>query len=219
MLDFQDEGKINTQIIENVFSALHDLAVKSKQHIVLLCSPSTPYSNTSGKKQKRRFEPTEQRLSDIISPGKSKDGSSAQGLPKTNPKQISKSATTLPSTIMPLCYTSNSTCDEITQGCSGHGYCYRKSSSKNSVANKDCFACKCVKTVVSRYPDGRPKKTIQWGGPACQKKDVSTPFFIFTILTVLIGLAIVGGIRLLFNMGQEELPSVLSAGVAAKAQK
>ncbi|KAI5307339.1 hypothetical protein KEM56_006935 [Ascosphaera pollenicola] len=210
----QSEKKIDTQAVSNVFSALSDLASKSKQQTILLCSQTT-----RGKNQKRRFEPTEQRLSDVISSDHFKDTSSVQDMPKTSPKQIPKPGMKMPSTIMPLCYASNSTCNDVTQNCSGHGYCYQKSSSKNSVGNKDCFACKCLKTVVSRYADGRPKKTIQWGGPACQKKDVSTPFFIFTILTIIVVLAITGGVRLLFRMGQEELPSVLSAGVAAKAQK
>ncbi|KAI5283109.1 hypothetical protein KEM54_002403 [Ascosphaera aggregata] len=203
----------DVETVNAVFDTLRDLATSSKRQILLVFSPSTLFDRSPSKKQGRRFEPAEQRLSDIVS--NPNDGESVSALPKSTPKQDTR----VPSRIIPVCFASNETCSEHTHNCSGHGYCYRKSSSKNNVASKDCFACKCVTTVVSRHPDGRPKKTIQWGGPACQKRDISTPFFIFVTLTVLIALAIIGGIRLLYTMGQEELPSVLSAGVAAKVQK
>ncbi|KKA19261.1 hypothetical protein T310_6775 [Rasamsonia emersonii CBS 393.64] len=77
---------------------------------------------------------------------------------------------TTPSTLMPVCHASNSSCVTATNNCSGHGHCYLKYASKDEAIASDCYACKCEKTVIQN-PDGTVK-TVQWGGAACQKKDV-----------------------------------------------
>ncbi|RMZ78049.1 hypothetical protein DV737_g4013, partial [Chaetothyriales sp. CBS 132003] len=71
----------------------------------------------------------------------------------------------------------------------------------------------CSPTVERVYDDGS-QKTVHWGGHACEKKDVSVPFIIFASFGVAFTALIAGGIALLFSMGGEALPSVLSAGVA-----
>jgi Domain of unknown function (DUF3844) len=111
----------------------------------------------------------------------------------------------IPSTLLPVCHSTNTSCTSATNGCSGHGSCYAKST--------DCYACKCQKTTV-RTADGSIR-TVQWGGPACQKEDISTQFFLLGTITVLVILAVAGGISMLFSVGQEELPSVISAGVSS----
>lgn len=63
-----------------------------------------------------------------------------------------------------------------------------------------------------RKTDGTTQK-IQWGGPACQKKDISSPFFLIAGVSVLAILMVGSAVGMLFSMGQEELPSVISAGV------
>lgn len=45
--------------------------------------------------------------------------------------------------------------------------------------------------------------------------DISTQFFLIGTVSVLAILAVGGGIGLLFSVGQEELPSVISAGVSS----
>lgn len=63
-------------------------------------------------------------------------------------------------------------------------------------------------------------KTVQWGGPACQKKDVSIPFWLLAGFTVLLVGVVTWAIGLLYSVGSEELPSVIGAGVSGgKAQK
>uniref|UniRef100_A0A093XKN3 Putative endoplasmic reticulum membrane protein n=1 Tax=Talaromyces marneffei PM1 TaxID=1077442 RepID=A0A093XKN3_TALMA len=101
------------------------------------------------------------------------------------------------STLMPVCHSTNDTCTSSTNACSGHGVCYLKSA---GVKDNDCYACKC---------------DSEWGGPACQKVDISTQFFLIGTVSVLAILAVGGGIGLLFSVGQEELPSVISAGVSS----
>ncbi|OKL56897.1 hypothetical protein UA08_07850 [Talaromyces atroroseus] len=111
----------------------------------------------------------------------------------------------IPSTLLPVCHSTNTSCTSATNSCSGHGSCYLKAG--------DCYACKCHKTTV-RTADGSIR-TVQWGGPACQKEDISTQFFLIGTITVLAILAVAGGISMLFSVGQEELPSVISAGVSS----
>ncbi|KAJ5127510.1 hypothetical protein N7448_008289 [Penicillium atrosanguineum] len=132
---------------------------------------------------------------------------------------LRRSAQDLPlhSNLAPVCHVSNSSCAEATNNCSGHGSCYLKYGSGEEGSTGNCYACRCQQTVV-RKSDGTIQK-IQWGGPACQKKDISSPFFLIAGVSVLAILMVGSAIGMLFSMGQEELPSVISAGVGgSKAQ-
>ena len=118
----------------------------------------------------------------------------------------------------PVCFTSNSSCNVATDSCSGHGVCHKKSGSANDEAASDCYACKCKSTIVTKE-DGTIQK-IQWGGSACQKRDISSPFFLIAGISILVVMAAGTAIGMLFHIGQNELPGVISAGVGpAKAQK
>ena len=63
-------------------------------------------------------------------------------------------------------------------------------------------------------------QTTRWGGPACQKKDISSNFFLLAGISIaLVGMA-TWGVGLMYSIGEEELPSVIGAGVAGpRAQK
>jgi hypothetical protein len=123
----------------------------------------------------------------------------------------------LHSNLAPVCHVSNSSCTEATNNCSGHGSCYLRYGSGGEGSTGNCYACRCQETVV-RKSDGTTLK-IQWGGPACQKKDISSPFFLIAGVSVLAILMVGSAVGMLFSMGQEELPSVISAGVGgSKAQ-
>jgi len=155
---------------------------------------------------KPRYELDEQHLAP------SSSSSIKSGYPEGASVLGSQRQTRVPSLLIPICYISNTSCAEATQNCSGHGYCHLKHGAGDSSTSKECYACRCRPQMI-RNKDGAIK-TIQWGGAACQKMDVSTPFFILVGLLVLLMTAISWGINLLFSIGQEELPSVLSAGVA-----
>jgi len=62
-------------------------------------------------------------------------------------------------------------------------------------------------------------KTTRWTGPACQKKDVSFEFWLLASVTVGLLSVIAWGIGLLMQMGGQELPSVIGAGVAGVSRK
>ncbi|KAF7593889.1 hypothetical protein BBP40_010700 [Aspergillus hancockii] len=126
--------------------------------------------------------------------------------------------TTFQDQTFPVCFTSNSSCDETTNSCSGHGFCHKKFGSANDEAASDCYACKCKETVVTKE-DGTVQK-VRWGGPACQKRDISSPFFLIAGISVLVVVAAGTAIGMLYHIGQGELPGVISAGVGpARAQK
>lgn len=112
--------------------------------------------------------------------------------------------------LAPVCHATNSSCAEATNNCSGHGTCYLKSGSE-SESSGNCYACRCQQTVV-RKSDGTTQK-IQWGGPSCEKKDISSSFWLIAGVSILLVLMVGSGIGMLFSMGQQELPSVISAGV------
>ena len=126
---------------------------------------------------------------------------------------LQTSASPLPHGILPICHPTLQSCITTTNNCSGHGTAYKKSSGAI-----DCFACKCSKTVLTDE-DGRVK-TVYWGGSACQKKDISVPFFLLAGLTIGLVGVVTWGVGLMASIGQEELPSVIGAGVAGpRAQK
>ncbi|KAF2730051.1 hypothetical protein EJ04DRAFT_474489 [Polyplosphaeria fusca] len=116
--------------------------------------------------------------------------------------------------ILPACFESKELCQVRTKNCSGHGGC----GSMHKGA-QDCFGCRCEATVEQVGDNEKTIKTTYWGGPACQKKDVSVPFWLFVGSGVIIAALISAGIGMLYSMGSEELPSVIGAGVSGPQRK
>jgi Domain of unknown function (DUF3844) len=110
-----------------------------------------------------------------------------------------------PGTFLPTCFSSEPPCTNATNNCSGHGSCEEKYAG--------CYACRCSRTIV-RYNDDGTTKTVQWGGTACEKKDISTEFWLFASFGISMTALVAGTVALLYSMGSEELPSVIGAGVA-----
>ncbi|EPS26056.1 hypothetical protein PDE_00992 [Penicillium oxalicum 114-2] len=178
--------------LELLFQNMDKLATSNHHEITLLTMHTPASSPDFGKLARRDHEPTRH----------SPFATSAQSI-------IQKSAQTqaLSSVLAPVCHASNSSCTETTNSCSGHGQCYLKSSSGDS----KCFACRCQPTVRTR--SNGSKQTIYWGGPACQKEDISSPFFLIAGVTILVIVLVTGGVGMLFSVGAEELPSVIGAGI------
>ena len=131
----------------------------------------------------------------------------------------SNSSTTLHG-ILPACFATLSACQSTTQNCTGHGSCIKKYTDVAADPKspfKDCYACACSATI-STDSEGRTS-TTNWGGPACQKKDVSSAFWLIVLFVVgmmfLIGFA-VGEV---WGMGEQELPSVIGAGVSGPVKR
>jgi hypothetical protein len=109
--------------------------------------------------------------------------------------------------VIPACFTSQAQCTNTTNACSGHGSCYE--------ARNKCFKCRCTRTYIKKGDkDGAGQKSIAWGGGACEKKDISTPFLLFASFGIVMTGLVFGAIGMLYSMGETKLPSVLGAGVA-----
>jgi len=112
--------------------------------------------------------------------------------------------------ILPICHSTRPLCMSATGNCSGHGTCYKKHDSASSDSeDKGCWACGCDKKGTVQN-----NRTTHWGGPACSKEDISAPFFLLAGLTIGLVAAITWGVGLMYSIGQEDLPSVIGAGVA-----
>ena len=156
-------------------------------------------------------KPLSARQQQSEEPLSSPSAASSASSPKAVP--LESSGPPLPHGVLPLCHPTLQSCIATTNNCSGHGTAYKKSSGEI-----DCFACKCSKTILTD-DEGRVK-TVYWGGPACQKKDISVPFFLLAGLSIALAGVVTWGIGLMASIGQEELPSVIGAGVAGpRAQK
>lgn len=117
--------------------------------------------------------------------------------------------------ILPSCFDTMAACEKRTHGCSGHGECKLLHPGRGSGANKetiDCYGCACKDTKTK-------DKTTYWGGPACQKKDISIEFWMFVMVGVALAFLVSSGIGMLYSMGAEELPSVIGAGVSGPVRK
>ncbi|KAL1639990.1 hypothetical protein SLS58_007416 [Diplodia intermedia] len=117
--------------------------------------------------------------------------------------------------ILPACFPSKESCESTTKDCSGRGSCFKKYMDTDN--NKACYTCRC-EAQVKTNSDGS-KKTTYYGGPACQKKDVVMPFWLFAGFAVAMAFMLSYGIGLLYTMGNEELPSVIGAGVSGPSAR
>lgn len=107
------------------------------------------------------------------------------------------------------CFNSQNSCETATGNCSGHGVCSNK---YGADASKACFACHCLATT-EKNAQGKDSR-YHWGGAACHKIDVSTPFWLLAGFTIVM-VGVVGfSINLLFSVGEEKLPGVIGAGVS-----
>jgi hypothetical protein len=112
------------------------------------------------------------------------------------------------------CYSTNDTCQSATNNCSGHGQCRRKYKSEDP--HDSCYTCGCIPSInMTKTANGNETaKRTYWGGAACQKQDVSSPFWLLVGITVVLAGITSAGIGMLFNVGEEKLPSVIGAGVS-----
>ncbi|ODV95042.1 hypothetical protein PACTADRAFT_50865 [Pachysolen tannophilus NRRL Y-2460] len=117
-------------------------------------------------------------------------------------KKRSLSSSSSSSSSSDACFLSEESCLLSTSSCSNHGVC-------SKVGN--CYSCVC-----SASYNKTTKSTTYWQGFNCSKKDVSVEFNLFLWFTIFMTIALVAGIKLMFSIGNEELPGVLTAATIAK---
>ncbi|KAG2101310.1 uncharacterized protein F5147DRAFT_616508 [Suillus discolor] len=106
------------------------------------------------------------------------------------------------------CLTSAEACSNATNACSGHGQCVSTPS-----AEQECFVCACSDTKSASG------KTESWVGDMCQRKDISSTFVLIAGTVITLILLMGGSISLLYSIGGDELPSILTGGVASGLRK
>jgi hypothetical protein len=174
---------------------VHRLAPRRQAPEAILSSPAAPASSTSSNNS---LEASEQNTTPLAKQGP------LLGILKT-------------------CYESQSACEAATRNCSSHGACYLSRHGREATGGKgktnDCYSCGCKPTIIKAGEGNGSNKTTNWGGPACQKKDVVIEFWLFAGSTVLLMFLIGSGVGMLYSMGEEELPSVIGAGVSGPTRK
>ncbi|OCL02371.1 hypothetical protein AOQ84DRAFT_382746 [Glonium stellatum] len=180
-------------------------------------SPYGAYSIPNRAQNQPRRQNPEAILSSPAVPEASSNVNFSTAQDTTSPQVYAKSVLG----ILPPCFESLSICQISTYNCSGHGQCRlaRKGEQRAGGEGKynDCYSCACKPTIV-KNGDGTVK-TARYGGPACQKKDVVVPFWLFAGSTVVLVFLISSAIGMLYSMGSEELPSVIGAGVSGPVRK
>lgn len=127
--------------------------------------------------------------------------------------------------ILPSCFDTLSACQKRTHNCSSHGECKLLHKGRGSGSERqtlDCYGCACSPTIQHVDEDKgmeSKRKVTYWGGPACQKKDISVQFWLFVAVGVVLAFLVSSGIGMLYSMGSEELPSVIGAGVSGPVRK
>lgn len=117
--------------------------------------------------------------------------------------------------ILPPFFNSQDSCEKLTNNCSGHGECKLLHKAQDKT-QQDRYGCQCAPTISGK---GNTRKVTHWGGPACQKKDISIQFWLFVGTGVALAFLISTIIGMMYSMGSEELPSVIGAGVSGPVRK
>jgi hypothetical protein len=111
------------------------------------------------------------------------------------------------------CYSNQKSCVDKTGNCSGHGNCYAKFIGNSS--SDSCYTCQCIPSVeIIHIGKGEKEIVTYWGGPACQKMDVSSQFWLFVAVAVVLAAIVSAAIGMMFSVGEEKLPGVIGAGVS-----
>ncbi len=221
LMNFQSNSKIDELVTAQ--ERLVRFAKKEEMNVVVVLMPESSRSSKSSSKPYGSYERASQIAMDrrkVAEEPMAEGSASSSSIPEFRNKKVKSSNTNTtysPITgIPPLCHTSLDACVASTNNCSGHGECYKKYS-KGSDTKGSCYACGCRATNESMtYANGTKHvwTIAQWGGAACHKKDVSGPFWLITVFTVVLVGLLSWGIGLLFSIGEEKLPGVIGAGVS-----
>jgi hypothetical protein len=214
-----------TRILEflDVQGRLKQFAEKEEMNIAIVFMPestraSKSISNPYGNYEKATQHPISRR--DVSEEPMADSPALSSPIRGNNKVQVTNTTKFRPILgVAPLCYATLDACVTQTNSCSGHGECYN--STRGGGGKGACFSCACQPTRRNFTYAGGSKKGFNvdyWGGGACQKKDVSGPFWLIAISSVIM-MGLVGwAIGLLFSIGEEKLPGVIGAGVSSKTR-
>ncbi|KAK8034203.1 hypothetical protein PG993_009198 [Apiospora rasikravindrae] len=208
-IDLSKDSKSTSTLSKNM-KKLQSLAQSGKMEIMILIHPSAQAASTH-EELRRREHRSEVVLTDKAAAKPKASTSPSNAHPFADKDKDGKKKK---NGLYPSCFASQDACNTATGNCTGHGVCENKWSAGSE---KKCFSCRCLATT-EKQADGRPS-LYHWGGGACQKRDVSTPFWLLAGFTIIM-ISIVGFcINLLFQVGEEPLPGVIGAGVSRGGSK
>ncbi|KAL6451429.1 ERV2 FAD-linked sulfhydryl oxidase ERV2 [Candida maltosa Xu316] len=100
-------------------------------------------------------------------------------------------------------YGTKEACEVATNNCNSHGKCTKSSG--------DSWSCLCEVSF-----NKTTSKSTTWVGADCAKKDVSVEANLFLWTSIALVFLLVGGINLMFSIGNQPLPGVLDAATVPK---
>lgn len=217
-IDLSKDSKSTAALSKNM-KKLQSLAQSGKMETLIMIHPSAQAAS-AGSELRRRDHKSEIVLTDKTTSAATKPAAADRAKASTSPANAANpfndkdGNNKKKNALYPSCFSSQNACNSATNNCTGHGVCENKWSQGTE---KSCFSCRCLATT-EKQADGRPS-IYHWGGGACQKQDISTPFWLFAGFTIIM-LSIVGFcINLLFQVGEEPLPGVIGAGVSRGGSK
>ncbi|KAF2204458.1 hypothetical protein GQ43DRAFT_409402 [Delitschia confertaspora ATCC 74209] len=219
--------KLEKHQTSNMASAISELATLAQQEGFSLTVVVMPPTSTNSKRTVHSygtyslpaaFEARREWPEAVLTPPVPQPSAESQNSSMSDAESSPRLFQAEPVTgILPSCFSSLKHCQELTRNCTGHGSCALvRKGDKGQEGRSNCYSCQCTPTVVNVEDS---KKTTYWGGPACQKKDVTIPFWLFAGTTVILIFLVGSGIGMLYSMGDEELPSVIGAGVSGPVRK
>ncbi|TQN71453.1 putative endoplasmic reticulum membrane protein [Colletotrichum shisoi] len=210
--DVKKDSSILASLSENA-SLLKQLAANGEMETIVIAMPESSRRSQvrhwSSKPEELRRRQAEEVMTETDEHDQPAPTTPGQTTAPTTPAQ---STAPFPGHIergtIKSCHVTEDACIKATGNCSDHGACKNKYATPNGEDQGTCFACQCLGTI------SKSGSITHWGGRACQKVDVSVPFWLF----VGFGVAMVGiltfAIGLLFSVGEEKLPGVIGAGVS-----
>lgn len=213
----------SSEVFNQISSRLNEIQIQSVTAILTVPDDATttdgsthswgtyemPGTQSPLRKRQQKEEPLEVEPSEQFEPVEFSSGYASSLV----------NVTALPG-ILPACFTSQSACESVTRNCSGHGRCYKKytdADADDKSPAKNCYSCQCSATVT-KNEEGQTL-TTNWGGPACQKKDISVQFWLIALFTVGMMFLVGFAIGEVWGMGDEDLPSVIGAGVSGPVKR
>jgi Domain of unknown function (DUF3844) len=191
--------------------AIQDLIATDASIISLVFLPTS--QSKSRQSSQSAWGPKLQRRSESEAPLSSPND------PKTQPEAhvYTVSAAQLQSNAIPARYSSEESCNRSTHNCSGHGECKILLSETEGDRKIESWGCQCGSSVKENS-DGS-KKTTYYAGNACQKISLVGPFWLLAGTTIFLVTVLSMGLGMLYSMGNDELPSVIGAGVTGPRAK
>ncbi|PVH81571.1 hypothetical protein DL98DRAFT_559873 [Cadophora sp. DSE1049] len=221
--DLASEGETKFDELMAAQKRLVKFAQKAEMNVVVVLMPeSSRTSKTSSKPYGSYDTPSQVSIGKVRRQAAEEpitEAPVASTPPTFNSKQLQASNSSSNSTskqlpkLPPLCHTSKDACESSTNNCSGHGTCFKK----YSTSKADCFTCGCSRESFM-FGEKKYFKESSWGGSACHKQDVSGPFWLIGLFTVVMVGTISWGIGLMYSIGEEKLPGVIGAGVSSKTR-